>query len=458
MPQTPHPCQQELGRDPVIARIAAAREVAWINPLAQPFELARDHLAETFGLSADDISDAEARLARFAPFIEKRFPQTRKTRGVIESPLVEIGAMRRLLNEGGAGLVGRLLLKCDSDLAIAGSVKARGGIYEVLKRAEGLALENGLLDGPDDDYAKLAGDEARRFFSKYKMQVGSTGNLGLSIGITGAAVGFATTVHMSADAKRWKKDMLRARGATVVEYAGDYGEAVANGRAASDADPASYFVDDENSRDLFLGYAVAARRLRGQLDALGVAVGAASPLFVYIPCGVGGAPGGIAFGLKHEFGDDVHVFFVEPVQAPCMLLGMASGLHSRVCVGDVGLSGATHADGLAVGRPSGFVGRVMEPLLAGEFTVGDPALYDYLRMLDAGEGMFVEPSSCAAFAGPDRLMREPETRGYLRAHGLLGPDDVPTPGLAGATHVAWATGGSLVPPAMREEMLATRLA
>lgn len=266
----------------------------------------------------------------------------------------------------------------------------------------------------------------------------------------GAAVGYRVIVHMSSDARQWKKDLLRSHGVEVREYESDYSEAVKQGRALSDQDPFSYFVDDENSRNLFLGYAVAAIRLRNQLRDLAVPVDEAHPLFVFLPCGVGGAPGGITFGLKQIWGDLVHCFFEEPVQAPCMLAGMASGRHSGICVQDLGLTGKTHADGLAVGRPSGFVGQVMEPLLSGEFTVKDARLYDYMRELLDTEGIFLEPSACAAFQGAAQIRRAPETREYLREHQLLDKMDQ-------ASYIVWATGGSLVPEEIRREYRETYL-
>lgn len=432
---------------PVVADLRAAQETVWCNPGLLPFEKAKESLPLTMA----DIDDAEARLARFAPFLMARFPETEERQGIIESVLTPVPRLRLRMNERDASrLTGKLFLKQDSHLAIAGSVKARGGIYEILQHTEELAFQHGLLSGPEDDYTKLATEEARDFFRGYTVQVGSTGNLGLSIGIISAAVGFEVIVHMSADARQWKKDLLRQHGVTVVEYEADYGEAVKNGRRLSDENPKSYFVDDENSKHLFLGYAVAAKRLVGQLAEKKVQVDGDHPLFLYIPCGVGGAPGGVTFGAKQVFGDNVHVFFAEPVQAPCMLAGMATGLHSDVCVQDLGLTGMTHADGLAVGRPSGFVGRVMEPLLSGEYTVEDYRLYNYMRDLLETEGIFIEPSACAAFRGPEILMKNAETKGYLEAHGL-------TEKMENATHILWATGGSLVPDEVRLSYVKTHL-
>ncbi len=384
-----------------------------------------------FSFTAADVEDAEARLRRFAPWIALRFPETAAAGGIIESPLDPIPEMLPPLREkDGFPFGGTLLLKRDDSLPVSGSVKARGGIYAVLKHAEEILSEAGLMR-PDEDHRRLKDEDVRRFLSGRKLAVGSTGNLGLSIGIMGAALGFQTSVYISREARDWKKKLLREKGVRVVESERDYEAAVAAGRAESEADPASYFIDDERSADLYLGYAAAASRLKDQLCRLGVRVDADHPLCVYLPCGVGGGPGGITFGLKLLFGSAVRCYFAEPTQAPCMLLGMATGKGSEVCAADFGLSGITAADGLAVTRVSGLVYREMRAALDGCFTVRDEDLFRYLRMLDKACGIRIEPSACAGFAG-------------LRHVTRLCPN---------GTHIVWATGGGMVPPEEMEKYL-----
>jgi len=426
--------QKMIDESSVFRDIADLRETIWLNDRYLPWAEA-EKATEAY-VSPDDIQEAGRRLERFAPYIMKCFPETIPEGGLIESPLVEIERMREALEvRFKVKIPGRLMLKMDSHLPIAGSVKARGGIHEVLKHAEDLALEEGMIE-PGASYERFADDDMKEFFGRYTVQVGSTGNLGLSIGIMSAHLGFRVKVHMSADARQWKKDLLRSKGVEVIEYEDDYSAAVAEGRRMSDEDPMSYFVDDEHSVDLFTGYAVAASRLKKQLDEMGITVDGEHPLAVYIPCGVGGAPGGICYGLKERFGDDVRIYFCEPTLFPSVLIGCASDRYEDVNVSDFGISGMSHADGLACASPSGFVTRVCRNIISADLTVEDGRLYDYMRMLKETEDILIEPSSCAAFIGPCRLA---EGEG------------------AKATHICWATGGRLVPDEVWEEYMNTYL-
>lgn len=430
-----------LAQFPLLEELIALKETTWFNPSTTSLAEGLPYV----GLTTEDVQDAHARLDRFAPYLAEAFPETAATGGIIESELVAIPAMKaRLEKTFRQPIAGDLLLKKDSHLPISGSIKARGGIYEVLTHAEKLAIDAGLLNTADD-YRKLLTPEFRTFFSQYSIAVGSTGNLGMSIGIMSARIGFKVTVHMSADARAWKKAKLRSHGVTVVEYEEDYGVAVEQGRKAAESDPNCFFIDDENSRTLFLGYSVAGERLKAQFTREGRVVDASHPLFVYLPCGVGGGPGGVAFGLKLAFGDNVHCFFAEPTHSPCMLLGVYTGLHDQISVQDLGIDNLTAADGLAVGRASGFVGRAMERLLDGFYSLDDQTMYDMLGWLAEEEGIRLEPSALAGMAGPQRVCA---SQAYQQMHGFTAGQ------MRNATHLVWATGGGMVP----EEEMAQYLA
>ncbi len=416
--------------DPIIA----LREVFWSNPQYLP---GNPYHGESY-LNQTDIYDAEKRLLRFAPYIAKRFPETESAGGIIESPLRRIAKMQRRLTElFQQEIGGTLYLKCDSHLPICGSIKARGGVYEVLKLAETIALQRNLLL-PAADYLLFDSGKFREVFSEYSLVVSSTGNLGLSVGIMGAALGFKVIVHMSVDAKQWKKDLLKAKGVTVIEHKVDYSAAVIAGRQEAQRDPNCHFVDDENSLDLFLGYAVAAKRLQHQLMESNIVVDQDHPLFVYLPCGVGGAPGGITFGLKTVFNDNVHCFFAEPTHAPAMLIGLMTQLHDQASVQDFGIDNCTAADGLAVGRPSALVGKMIGPEIGGVFTVADRKLFQLLRALADTEQIYLEPSALAGFAGPVQLFSDSAGENFLAEKNLRAK-------MEQSTHIVWATGGSMVP-------------
>jgi D-serine dehydratase len=412
---------------PLLDKIIKLQPVVWLNPNKKKMEE-----ITSLPVNKHDMIGAEKLWERFAPYLATAFPETQKTNGIIESLLKEISAMKDDLNKiSTVKIEGGLYLKCDNELPIAGSIKARGGIFEVLYYAEQLALEAGLIS-KDDNYKAFASDPFKKLFKQHIIGVGSTGNLGLSIGIISAKLGFNVSVYMSADAKEWKKKLLRSKGAKVLEFEGDFNEAINEGRRVTIADPKGYFIDDENSKHLFLGYSVAAIRLKKQLEDLKIIVDPQHPLFVYSPCGVGGSPGGIAFGLRQVFGDNAHCFFVEPTHSPSVLIGLLTGKMEKVSVHDFGIDNKTEADGLAVGRPSAFATGISQLLISGIYTVEDDELFRLLYLLAKSENIFLEPSATAGLIGPERI----SSSEYIHQNNLNSSQ---------ITHIAWATGGALVP-------------
>jgi D-serine dehydratase len=113
-----------------------------------------------------------------------------------------------------------------------------------------------------------------------------------------------------------------------------------------------------------------------------------------------------------------------------------TGLHDQVSVQDVGIDNITAADGLAVGKPSGFVGKTIEPFLSGNYTISDEQMYILLKELIDTEGIHLEPSALAGMIGPIKLFKEGND--YLLKHHL-------SEKMSNATHIIWGTGVSMVP-------------
>ena len=423
---------------PLLLKLINTEPLFWANSKLEDAQKSLNKLS----ISKKDLEESSQRLNRFEPYLSEVFSEL-KNNGIIESKLLKVDTLQNKLSQHfKMKLPGNLYLKCDHQLPISGSIKARGGFYEVLKLAEEIALSKGLIS-LSDDYSILSNEACKKEFSKYSIVVGSTGNLGLSIGIMSKKIGFEVTVHMSSDAKKWKKDKLREIGVTVVEHQGDYETAVSAGRMTAKGNKFCHFIDDENSIDLFMGYAVAALRLEKQLKAQHITVDEKNPLFVYLPCGVGGAPGGICWGLKTVFKNNVHCFFAEPTHSPAMITGLYTGLHDKISVNNLGIDNQTQADGLAVGRPSGFVGKNLEHLINGCYTLSDDSMFELLALTYETEGLTLEPSAAAGIQGIKSVLSQKD---YLIEHNLENK-------LNNITHIAWTTGGNMVPKKQMDEFI-----
>ena len=147
---------------PLLEQIIGKQEVLWRNPLNGD---SATGIAQT-GITIADVKEASDRLKRFAPYIANVFPETAEANGIIESPITAIPKMKEALaTYMTRSIPGEIVLKQDNALPISGSIKARGGIYEVLKHAETLALEHGLIK-KDEDYTKFAEQEFRNLFAE----------------------------------------------------------------------------------------------------------------------------------------------------------------------------------------------------------------------------------------------------------------------------------------------------
>ena len=121
-----------------------------------------------------------------------------------------------------------------------------------------------------------------------------------------------------------------------------------------------------------------------------------------------------------------------------------TGEYNRISVQDVGIDNRTEADGLAVGRASKLVSEKMNAMLSGSYTIEDDRLFSLLKAMAEKEHYYLEPSALAGAYGPVQLFKTIEGKKYLEKHHV-------TENMSQATHIIWATGGSMVPQDIMQE-------
>src|SRR5690625_7547656 len=83
-----------IAKNPILEAIISLKPVTWLNPRKKLM----NEMPE-FSIGMEDSIAVEKLWERFAPFFMAAFSQTIPSQGILESPLVEISAMKELLNQ-----------------------------------------------------------------------------------------------------------------------------------------------------------------------------------------------------------------------------------------------------------------------------------------------------------------------------------------------------------------------
>ena len=88
----------------------------------------------------------------------------------------------------------------------------------------------------------------------------------------------------------------------------------------------------------------------------------------------------------------------------------------------------------------------MNNYFSGGYTLKDDTFSTLLTHLYEEEDIFLEPAAVAGLGGPFKLLKTDAGKEYLEKHDLVDKLDQ-------ATHIAWGTGGSMVPEHNKQEFI-----
>lgn len=107
----------------------------WINPGLGPTASAQVPVRPA------QVAEAEQNWDMLSPLLQQCFADLQNSGGVIASDLIDAASLATAMEHG----IGQYFVKGDHALPVAGSIKARGGIYEVFLHALSLTRELGMI-------------------------------------------------------------------------------------------------------------------------------------------------------------------------------------------------------------------------------------------------------------------------------------------------------------------------
>jgi len=310
--------------------------------------------------------------------------------------------------------VARVWCKDESGRFGIGSFKALGGAFAVLRV---LQDEVERRNGRRPDARELLAREVEGV-GDVTAVTASAGNHGRSVAWGCERLGCRAVVFLPRDAAPARADAIRAHGAEVIRFEGEYDDAV--GHAEREAAARGWLVVSDTAyagyervpRAVSEGYTLLAAELLARLEELGE-----EPLtHLFIQTGVGGLATGVCGHLWWTLGAGRPRFVaVEPLSADCFGRSLRAGRR-------VSVSGPfdTRMGGLASGVPSTVAWTLLGRCLDGAVALHDALVDVAARALESGAlGASIDagPSGAAGVAALLGLSRLPGAARLFR----LGP-------------------------------------
>jgi diaminopropionate ammonia-lyase len=306
--------------------------------------------------------------------------------------------------------VGRVLVKDESDRFGLPAFKMLGASWAaarvVRERVGGASLD------PGDLRRRVAGAGARVLLC-----TATAGNHGRAVARTARLLGVPARIWVPVATPDHLRSAIEGEGADVVPVDGDYDDAVAAARSASEADGAAVLVQDtaggtddgEVPGWVVEGYATLLHEIRAELGR--------EPDLVVVPVGVG------SLALAAATYGGAPLLTVEPAEAACLLTSLAHGEPCTV------RTGRTAMAGLNAGTVSAAAWPVLRERVAAAAAVTDDAALAAAEELRTA-GVAAGACGGAALAGLERALADPDAREALGVDGgscvaVLSTDGLP---------------------------------